>query len=357
MDVIVSNDKLESGNQRIEFIDAMRGFTMILVVVCHVSGFCLGIGTDVPSIHPFLYEFRMPTFFFISGFVLYKSTQVWNMGAVLSFLKKKFPVQIVTTSIFFLIFIYLHNENLIDGLFSDSKLGYWFTYTLFFYFIFYSLSRCILQALKCNDTLTDSFVFLIGTLFYFLFSVRSVFYHLPLSFELSRLLSMQHWGYFLFFTIGTLFKKYYSQLQLLLDTKPIIFVCLVLFFGGNIFYQNSGLLWNVLFNLSMAICGIVLVFSFFRINQSSFAKEKPLGKCLQYMGRRTLDIYLLHYFLLPTGLLEISGFLRVHPMPILEFVITLVISLIIIGGCLILSNILRMSPAMTYLLFGVKKRK
>ena len=99
------------------------------------------------------------------------------------------------------------------------------------------------------------------------------------------------------------------------------------------------------------------MFSFFRINQSSFDKEKTIGRCLQYIGRRTLDVYLLHYFFLPVGLLDVSSVLRNHPMPIIEFVITLVISLIIIGGCLIFSNILRMSPAMSYLLFGVKKRK
>jgi hypothetical protein len=214
----------------------------------------------------------------------------------------------------------------------------------------------MLLVLNCNDIVTDVIVVLFGFIFYFLFSVRSVFFSLPLNFDFSGLLSMQHWGYFLFFTIGTLFKKYYSELQLLLDTKPIIIICLVLFFGGNIFYQDYGLLCNVLFNLLMAISGIVLVFSFFRINQSSFVKEKVLGRCLQYIGRRTLDIYLLHYFLLPTGLFDMTGFLRVHPIPIIEFLITLVISLIVIGGCLILSNILRMSPMMAYLLFGVKKR-
>ena len=102
---------LLSSNQRIEFIDAMRGFTMILVVVCHVAGFCLGIQDDIPSIHPYLYEFRMPTFFFISGFVLYKSAQVWNLKYVLLFLRKKMPVQIVTTFVFFIIFVYIHGEN------------------------------------------------------------------------------------------------------------------------------------------------------------------------------------------------------------------------------------------------------
>lgn len=242
-------------------------------------------------------------------------------------------------------------------LFTDSKSGYWFTYTLFIYFVFYSFIRWFLYIFRCNDIITDSVVFFSGFIFYMLFSVRSIFYSLPVDQNVSALLSMNHWGYFLFFIIGTLFKKYYVNLQLLLDKNIVIFLFLLIFFGANVFY---GFLLtncqNLLFFLT-AISGVVLIFSFFRINQSSFDKEKTIGRCLQYIGRRTLDVYLLHYFFLPVGLLDVSSVLRNHPMPIIEFVITLVISLIIIGGCLISSNILRMSPAMSYLLFGVKKRK
>ena len=53
------------GTQRIEYIDAMRGLTMLLVVIYHVSTFELG-GRDSYSF--FFSEFLMPLFFFCEWF-------------------------------------------------------------------------------------------------------------------------------------------------------------------------------------------------------------------------------------------------------------------------------------------------
>lgn len=345
-----------TGKKRIEFIDAMRGFTMILVVVCHVSGFCLGIESDIPSIHPYLYEFRMPTFFFISGFVLYKANQIWDTKYVVKFLTKKFPVQIITTVIFFLFFLKINQTTIIDGLYSESKQGYWFTYCLFVYFIAYSICRWILNLFKARGWLVDFCIISIGFLFYILFSVRSVYYSLPINSDIGSLLSLQHWGYYLFFTIGTLFKKHYQTILEHLHRNHIILICLAIFFTSNLYYDELVASHINAFNLITAITGIVLVFSFFEKHKDAFLKEKPIGKALQYIGRRTLDIYLLHYLILPVNLLSLTSFLRDHPVPLIEFTISLVISLLVIGTCLILSAILRLSPKSAYFLFGVKKK-
>ena len=89
-----------NGGKRIEYIDSLRGFTMILVVAYHVGGFCLGLEPSVPSINLFLREFRMPLFFFISGFVLYKDETVWDSKYVAKFLlRKKFEAQPVLDNI------------------------------------------------------------------------------------------------------------------------------------------------------------------------------------------------------------------------------------------------------------------
>lgn len=344
--------------KRIEYIDCMRGFTMILVVAHHVAAFCLGINDYVPSIHPVLCEFRMPLFFFISGFVLYKEETVWSASHVAKFLFiKKFPAQIITTSIFFLVYIKINHIGLVDGLYSDSKLGYWFTLALFAFFCIYAIFRYILYLINCNNILTDIVLLSIGFLFFTLFYDLSVYYSLPIDVEIRNLFSLKFLGYFFYFTIGTLFKKYFNLIQVILDTKPVLTICLVIFFCANLYYRELDATHINLLNLFTALTGIVIVFSFFRIHQDWFKKDKFIGRSLQYIGRRTLDIYLLHYLLLPTNLKIHFTSLVEHPVPVIEFTITITVTLIIVLGCLTISRILRMSSVLSYLLFGVKNRK
>lgn len=345
-------------NKRIEYIDSMRGFTMILVVAHHVAAFCLGINDYVSSIHPILCEFRMPLFFFISGFVLYKEETIWNASHIANFLLvKKFPAQIITTSIFFLVFIKLHHVGLVEGLYSDSKLGYWFTLALFAFFCIYALCRYVFNLIKCNNIYTDVLLLSIGFLFFSLFYVQSVYFKLPIDDGIRNLFSLKFLGYFFYFIIGTLFKKYFSQIQVILDTKPVLTICLAIFFGANLYYRELDATHIALLNLFTALTGIVIVFSFFRINQEWFKKDKFVGRSLQYIGRRTLDIYLLHYLLLPTNLKIHFTSIVENPVPVIEFTITIIVTLIVVVGCLTFSRILRMSPVLSYLLFGVKNRK
>ena len=59
---------LAGKHERIQYIDALRGFTMILVVFYHVSQFCWHVCGKGISIQDFLVQVRMPMFFFISGY-------------------------------------------------------------------------------------------------------------------------------------------------------------------------------------------------------------------------------------------------------------------------------------------------
>lgn len=133
-------------SQRIEYIDAMRGFTMLLVVMAHVSLFCLGLhGYDGFSFNQMMTEFRMPLFFFVSGFVLFKPNYHWTFHNICGFLRKKVMVQIVTPTVFFLVSIYLRDLNLMASICNSTKEGYWFTYTLFDFFLFYIVFHCVLD--------------------------------------------------------------------------------------------------------------------------------------------------------------------------------------------------------------------
>lgn len=49
----MTSTKTPPPTKRIEYIDALRGFTMILVVLSHVATFCLDL-EDVPKNHSYL---------------------------------------------------------------------------------------------------------------------------------------------------------------------------------------------------------------------------------------------------------------------------------------------------------------
>ena len=98
--------------KRIEYIDALRGFTMLLVVYHHIQ--FIGYGdNDFDSFNDVFIKFRMPLFFFISGWVLNNSklTSTFQIGG---FLKKKFRVQIISTCFF--LFLYLYINPLVSGI-------------------------------------------------------------------------------------------------------------------------------------------------------------------------------------------------------------------------------------------------
>lgn len=75
---------------------------------------------------------------------------------------------------------------------------------------------------------------------------------------------------------------------------------------------------------------------------------------MQYVGRHTLDIYLLHYFFLPT-LPVLAGVVR--GVAVIELSVTLIISIIIIMITLLVSEVIRSSDFLAHYLFGAKSKK
>lgn len=333
--------------KRIEYIDALRGFTMILVVLYHAALYCI----DVPNYHIYLQQIRMPMFFLISGFVMYKTEVVWNLNYIFNFLKKKFVVQILSTLVFFTLFAHIKGWDFISGITeSPTKYGYWFTYALFIYYIFYAGIRYIFRKHE------DFIIICIAAVFYII-NWPPFFTNIPLSGSVKVALGIEQWFYFCFFLLGTLLKKHFDGAQYLLDKWQTLLVCILAYFLLNIYHDvlPSGGPLGVLFGFIKSISGIIIVFAFFRKKQALFTKEKVLGRSLQYIGKRTLDIYLLHYLFLPPWLSKVAIVFREYPMPSIEFVFSLIIALIVIAFCLLISNVIRLSPTLAHWLFGVKK--
>ena len=104
------------------------------------------------------------------------------------------------------------------------------------------------------------------------------------------------------------------------------------------------------------IFGMLMVFVLFR-HAASWLKRLHLSDPLQYVGTRTLDIYLLHFFFLPRFLMEYSPQLHAYNNSLLEFAVIMPIALIVLLISLLFSYILRLSPFLAKYLFGVEKKK
>jgi fucose 4-O-acetylase-like acetyltransferase len=95
-----------------------------------------------------------------------------------------------------------------------------------------------------------------------------------------------------------------------------------------------------------------MVFCFFRLS-ASWLQRIHLSKPLQYVGTRTLDIYLLHYFFLPRFLLPYAGLLQNYNNSAIEFLVILSIALLVLGVTLLASYVIRLNHFLGHYLFGV----
>lgn len=351
-------------SNRITYIDALRGFTMILVVMNHITTKCFGIDLwsqnvdNVYSYTIFLQEFRMPLFFFISGFVLFKPSDIWGGKHIVSFFKKKIPVQLLSPLVFFLAYLFVEDISIHDGFFSPTKKGYWFTFTLLEFYFFYAIIRFACLKLKLNGKFTDILLLMCGLAF---IGSRLVLKGHPIH----DFLGMGKWYLFLYLVLGTLVRKHFKTFERLLDNGVIIIVSVILFFGLNIFYRY--LPDHFTFLPILPLAGIVIVFAFFRkhgsqppINTSTDKMERLSDfqqfkySPLQFIGRRTLDIYLLHYFIIPTRLSECFTVFRDHAIPVVELACSLIVTFVVIFVCLIISEVIRLNPHMAHWAFGAK---
>ena len=324
---------------RIGYIDALRGFTMLLVVCVHTATFSK---IDTYPYSEFFILFRMPLFFFISGFILYKKDYTWNLSNTTIFLSKKFLVQIIPTAIFLFLYMFIFTIDRINGLYN----GYWFTITLFEYFLVYSFSNIIFK----KQLISSTILLILGI---FLFITR----YLSWSWEWYNINTIINeyiiWNfeYFIFFIIGTIFKKHFDWVCKYVFNNNIIMLFVVsLMLVGSIFYLND--YWVKLeVKLALSILGIFSIFYFFMKN-SDYMDNSRVGKVLQFIGRRTLDIYLLHYFFVNDSISWVKNF-NFNSSTII-FIISILTSFVIIGICLLISKFLRTNPLLGKILFGAK---
>ncbi len=367
-------------HQRLEWLDALRGFTMLMVVTNHVYGLGFDTNTKHSMFMSLCLLFRMPLFFFISGFLAYKASFSWNLRDTSQLIAKKLRVQIVPTVVFMTAFIALTAKHFWEQMGiaweTPTKGGYWFTLVLLEMFLVYyfvcSLSRVVARCWKGKALAQQADAQLLQGEYHRIESASLIGLWL-LSLFAYATLYMPSWfswykhdfwqwtsitelaRYMHFFLLGNLVHRYWAQVQRLLDSKWFFPLLVVVAFVGAADYlkwHNLRLQWaNLPRTLSMYAL-VMMIVAFFRCYQAWFTKDTRLGSALQYIGVRTLDIYLLHYFFLPK-LPDVGVWFKAHPRNfVLEGTTAIALALLVVAFSILTSHVLRISPFLKKWLFG-----
>lgn len=262
--------------RRIEYIDALKGFSILLILYSHIDLFVYG------HIQTFSFIeigriFMIPLFFFMSGFFL-RFTSKCSYKESIHFLFKKF-LRLIVPLLFFIIPL---------KYFTDFGISsYWFLITLFeFFFIFILIRSFPLRLRYINILLTGIGI---GLIF---FPLENIQIH-PLFF-LSKM------NYFVYFIGGYFFKQYETMVKLFINNiylnSLIVLICVLLIsqflIGAN--YMRNPLMYFLLSSLCITICWFL-----FDSYHSFFQSQHIVALFLKNIGKHTLEIYLIHYFFYP----------------------------------------------------------
>lgn len=341
-------------DNRLNYIDALRGLAILFIVFGHIPMYCYHTGDEFTSIRSFTSLVQLPIFFFVSGFVFrIKNMSIARGGG--KFILKKLIQLIVPALIIGSVYFLLNNSSFTLYLNDKFKGGYWFTLTLFEFILIQYIWELITEKIhirKNNIVYSSLSLCLAGLLF--ILSLPTITSKMD---DISNIIGIPMFRYYLYFLIGIIFRnninyinqwKYRNHL-----IAVVIMFFLLLFITNQIPHKLNGAIFHL--NLiGMEISYLSVVFMIFYKYRDFFSSSNRLATSLTFLGKRTLDIYLLHYFFLPKDLKVFGDFFTEHQAIVLETFFSGIITLFVIGFCLLVSEVIRCSPIVSKYLLGTK---
>lgn len=291
----------------------------------------------------------MPLFFFISGFVGYKKEY---RQSFLMEVATKTQQLLLPTLVFFCLYEWLIADNWMEDLCHKSKGGYWFLIGLFYISCLYSAIHRLIIRYKIRDKLEDILMFCIGSSLICL----PVVYGIVLQYGSHDLFSLTKLSFFIFFALGATGRKYADSFVPFIS-KPWVSCCIILtsVLGYSIFekYDLGHGYMGLIGSPIISIACVCLSMDFFRRYEESINNVAPY---LKKIGKRTLDIYVIHWLLLPYGMDEIGKYFATTNAHLLYFVVGVAIAAIVVATAYLIGSIIRLSPLLARWTLGTKNK-
>lgn len=302
----------------------------------------------VSSVNPIIQLYFMPLFFFISGFFSEKLGRLGEFIDVLKLLISKGKSLLLPTAVMLTLSVFYFGQNFNSVLVDSYKGGYWFTYVLF----------CILSIYMSLSFLLRKFSNFLGGVIQlaFVLLLHYASRHIDVFSYWVKLTSADFVFAFLFyFYAGCYLKKYWSYFEKY-TSNPIINTILFVVAFIPLLFDVSWYIKN--FCRLILVVDLVLVFKHYAC---FWETDHLFSKGLKAIGKYTLEIYFLHYFLLfkidsialwLNSMTTDYCFRGVSCTFLLEIFIVGIIAVFISLTCVLIKQILIPFPLIIKLFFG-----
>lgn len=296
-------------HKRIMWLDAMKGFMIIFVVLCHslVLNKNLGIQGHVDSTLMYIVNiFIMPVFFAVSGF-LHRRVRSRRQYLILWY-KKVMGLFIPYLIFAVLLHYYMQSPLSLVSIFYQPVFLLWFLLALFWIFIIVGTLDLLRVSVVVQLLL---YLVAMGA------QTRLNWWNGP---DYDMNLVACTLGYLAFFYVGYLIKRYFNEIKQILRNKfDVIAWFVILTIGTWLQIKYTGIFpYNPdQVMLSDIIVKMISVFAFFSL---FIAVRHMSARWLIIIGQGTLVVYLVHYFAVHSVFMGLMTFTSIQS-PIIQSII------------------------------------
>lgn len=347
----ISPPKYQSNkDNRLRYIDATRGFAIFLVVLGHVLNIGMNNYDENHFLHRLIYSFHMPLFFFLSGFVSYKPLEKWSFLFFIDYIKRKSVQLLLPTYLFFVTATVINSGDVLSCFYNTGVNKYWFGQALFQMLVVYGIISALCNRFSSRLFIPLLFMACLTRCLCFFVDHEPIFYRV---FVLRETFMNMY-----FFIFGLLVSKYKNIFAWIFCNERVRGIAIFTFIVCMIYiYQPYayGLLVKLSDQFLLRVSGVIFVFSLFIKTGQYWNGNQFIARLSNFIGKRTFDIYLIHYFFIP-DLSFVFPYLNCKQEIALEILLALSVSIVIMAFCLIVSFVLRSNRLTGLCILGIIKK-
>ncbi|MCM1032316.1 MAG: acyltransferase family protein [Odoribacter sp.] len=349
---------------RLHYFDMLKGVAIFLVVMGHIITMCVR-EVDRTALFKFIERIHMPLFFFISGWFTFKISADGRV-AIPKIGQRALRLLLPMVAVSSLWVYYFPHSGLqsplvstFEGLWANTwKNGYWFTFVLFQIFVIYAATSRLLDYCKT--------VYASVGLGLAIWAALLSLYLYVLTPEVSAYLSLELTASFYpAFMFGVLARRYRDSFMSAIHSSSCQTVAMLVLavtmymccwpweFGVE---GLGAIALNAVLHISLSVIAFAVFESWADIAFDPQARPatRTVASIWEYVGTRSLGIYLLHYFFLfPMGVFrETLSAMNLSLVPMAVFSAFWAVA--VIAMVLLIMKILSFSKPLNLLLTGSK---